>query len=129
MTDNVTKMFLGVQLQCAQCHNHPFTDYKQTEYWAMASFFMKTRLTANPQQAAKKGVSPGIYEGAAVKGKKKGGGLPEGIAYSPSSDYLYVGNYFDKDLQVFHLGGYELTEVGPRLKLPGQPASMRAPAR
>src|SRR5262249_15391938 len=30
MTDNVTRMFLGVQLQCAQCHNHPFTDWKQT---------------------------------------------------------------------------------------------------
>src|SRR5262249_28115165 len=43
MTDNVTRMFLGVQLQCAQCHNHPFTDWKQTEYWAMAAFFMKTK--------------------------------------------------------------------------------------
>jgi DNA-binding beta-propeller fold protein YncE len=31
------------------------------------------------------------------------GGLPEGIAYSPNSDYLYVGNYFDRDLQVFHI--------------------------
>ena len=55
ITDNVTRMFMGVQLQCAQCHNHPFTDYKQTEYWAMAAFFMKTRVSANPQQAAKKG--------------------------------------------------------------------------
>ena len=26
MTDNATRMFLGVQLQCAQCHNHPFTE-------------------------------------------------------------------------------------------------------
>jgi DNA-binding beta-propeller fold protein YncE len=57
------------------------------------------------------------------------GGLPEGIAYSPNSDYLYVGNFIDKDLQVFHIAGGNLTEVGPRLKLPGQPASMRAPAR
>jgi DNA-binding beta-propeller fold protein YncE len=57
------------------------------------------------------------------------GGLPEGIVYSPNSDYLYVGNYFDKDLQVFDLAGGKLTEAGPRLKLPGQPASMRAPAR
>ena len=57
------------------------------------------------------------------------GGLPEGIAYSANSEYLYVGNYFDKDMQVFHLANGTLTEAGPRLKLPGQPASMRAPAR
>lgn len=57
------------------------------------------------------------------------GGLPEGVVYSPNSDYLYVGNYIDKDLQVFALAGGKLTEVGPKLKLPGQPASMRGPAR
>ena len=57
------------------------------------------------------------------------GGLPEGIAYSPNSEFLYVGNYFDKDLQVFQIANGKLTEAGPRLKLPGQPASMRAPAR
>ena len=56
------------------------------------------------------------------------GGLPEGIAYSANSEYLYVGNYFDKDLQVFHLENGKLTEAGPRLKLPGQPASVRGPA-
>jgi len=57
------------------------------------------------------------------------GGLPEGVVYSPNSDYLYVGNYIDQDLQVFSLAGGKLTEVGPKLKLPGQPASMRAPVR
>jgi DNA-binding beta-propeller fold protein YncE len=57
------------------------------------------------------------------------GGLPEGIAYSPNSEYLYVGNYFDKDMQVFHFANGTLTEAGPRLKLPGQPASVRGPAR
>ena len=70
ITDNVSRMFLGVQLQCAQCHNHPFTDWKQKEYWGMAQFFMKTKLTANPQQAAKKGISPGIVENNAKNNKK-----------------------------------------------------------
>lgn len=65
----------------------------------------------------------------AVTARAPLGGLPEGIAYSPNSEYLYVGNYFDKDLQVFHLENGKLTEAGPRLKLPGQPASMRGPAR
>ena len=57
------------------------------------------------------------------------GGLPEGIVYSANSEYLYVGNYFDKDLQVFRFADGKLTEAGPRLKLPGQPASVRGPAR
>lgn len=75
VTDNVSRMFLGVQLQCAQCHNHPFTDWKQQEYWGMAQFFMKVKLTTNPNQAAKKGVSPGIFE--TDKAGKKKGVLPE----------------------------------------------------
>jgi hypothetical protein len=83
ITDNVTRMFLGVQLQCAQCHNHPFTDWKQTEYWAMAAFFMKTKPTANPQMAAKKGGSPAITE-APVKGFPKKQGLPESAKIVPA---------------------------------------------
>src|ERR1700761_4185912 len=65
----------------------------------------------------------------AVKARAPLGGLPEGIAYSANSEYLYVGNYFDKDLQVFHFANGKLTEAGPRLKLPGQPASVRGVAR
>jgi hypothetical protein len=74
-------------------------------------------------------MSIGIDGKLTVTARAPLGGLPEAIAYSPNSDYLYVANYFEKYLQVFQLGGGKLTEVGPRLKLPGQPASMRAPAR
>ena len=49
MTDNATRMFLGVQLQCAQCHNHPFTEWKQNEYWQMAAFFTKVRPRGQSQ--------------------------------------------------------------------------------
>lgn len=41
ITDTVTQHYLGIQLQCAQCHNHPFTGWKQQEYWGMATFFSK----------------------------------------------------------------------------------------
>ncbi len=51
LTDNATRMFLGVQLQCAQCHNHPFTDWKQDAYWGMAAFFTKVSIQGNPRQA------------------------------------------------------------------------------
>ena len=56
------------------------------------------------------------------------GALPEGIAFSPKSDYVYIGNYIDKNLQTFHIVGGKLVAVGT-MALPGQPASMRGPAR
>jgi DNA-binding beta-propeller fold protein YncE len=64
-----------------------------------------------------------------VTGTAPLGALPEGIAYSPNSDYIYVGNYIDKDLQVFHLVNGKPVQVGPNISLPGQPASMRGLAR
>lgn len=63
MTDSVTKLFLGVQLKCAQCHNHPFTDWKQQDYWGMAQFFTKVRLNGVPLAAAKEGgLVPAVNE-------------------------------------------------------------------
>ncbi len=35
----VTRQFLGVQLECAQCHNHPFAKWSRTQFWGMAAFF------------------------------------------------------------------------------------------
>jgi len=71
MTDQITRHFLGVQLQCAQCHNHPFTDYKQTEYWGMAAFYMNVTISANPNKAAKEGTSITVAESTGGKKGKK----------------------------------------------------------
>jgi hypothetical protein len=78
-TDSVARLFLGVQLQCAQCHNHPFTKWKQDEYWAMAAFFMKVRPD-RVNKAAKNGDSPGITE----TGKGKPPRLPEAARTVPA---------------------------------------------
>jgi len=60
-----------------------------------------------------------------VKSRAPLGGLPEGVAFSPKSDYVYVGNFFDADLQVFRILGGNLKAVEPNIKFGGQPASMR----
>ncbi len=62
LTDNATRTFLGVQLQCAQCHNHPFTGWKQDEYWGMAAFFTKVRMDGRPQQVIRQGGTLSISE-------------------------------------------------------------------
>ena len=33
------RVFLGVKLECAQCHNHPFGDWKREQFWGYAAFF------------------------------------------------------------------------------------------
>lgn len=42
-TAQTSKLFLGLQVQCTQCHNHPFNDWKQQKYWEMNAFFRQTR--------------------------------------------------------------------------------------
>ena len=49
------------------------------------------------------------------------GALPEGVAFSPDSQYVYIGNYIDKTLQVFRIAGNRLAPV-ETMPLPGQPA-------
>lgn len=35
----VARLFLGVRIECAQCHNHPFARWKRDEFWSFAAFF------------------------------------------------------------------------------------------
>ena len=41
-TAQTSRIFLGLQVQCTQCHNHPFNEWKQNQYWQMNSFFRQT---------------------------------------------------------------------------------------
>jgi len=42
-TARTAKYFLGIQVQCTQCHNHPFNDWKQDQFWGLNAFFRQTR--------------------------------------------------------------------------------------
>jgi hypothetical protein len=39
---NVTRVFLGVRLECAQCHDHPHARWKRDDFWSQAAFFART---------------------------------------------------------------------------------------
>jgi uncharacterized protein DUF1549/uncharacterized protein DUF1553 len=39
----VSKKFLGLTMQCAECHDHPFTNWKRNEFWGMAAYFARLR--------------------------------------------------------------------------------------
>ncbi len=37
-----SRVFLGVKIECAQCHAHPFAKWKQDQFWEFAAFFSQT---------------------------------------------------------------------------------------
>ena len=39
VTENVAQVFMGMRVQCAQCHNHPFDRWTMDDYYGFASFF------------------------------------------------------------------------------------------
>jgi hypothetical protein len=42
-----SRLFLGIKLECAQCHNHPFAKWTREQFWEFASFYASI---APPQQ-------------------------------------------------------------------------------
>ena len=51
--ESAAQLFLGVRIQCAKCHNHPFEAITQQDYYGLAAFFARVRL---------KGQRCGIYD-------------------------------------------------------------------
>jgi hypothetical protein len=45
--EDVAQLFLGVRMQCAQCHHHPFERWSQDDYYSLAAFF--TRVGRKPE--------------------------------------------------------------------------------
>jgi hypothetical protein len=39
LAEHTAQVFLGVRIQCAQCHNHPFENWTMDDYYGFAAFF------------------------------------------------------------------------------------------
>ena len=39
--ENVAQVFMGIRVQCAQCHNHPFDRWTMNDYYGFAAFFAR----------------------------------------------------------------------------------------
>ncbi len=46
------RIFMGVQLDCAQCHDHPFDQWKQKDFWGFAAYFAQISNSAEPPMRA-----------------------------------------------------------------------------
>lgn len=45
---NSMKTFLGLSIECAQCHDHPFDEWTQKDFYKLAAFSSKTHLRVDP---------------------------------------------------------------------------------
>lgn len=105
MAENVAQVFLGVRIQCAQCHNHPFERWTQDDYYSFAAFFAQIgrKTTDDPRESVvfnsgggevqhlRTGVAmpPRVLGGeiADVKGRDRRAALAEWLT-SPQNPYF-----------------------------------------
>ena len=43
MTENICVAFMGLNINCARCHNHPLEKWTNNQYYAMANLFARVR--------------------------------------------------------------------------------------
>ena len=60
-TARLTRIFLGMQVQCTQCHNHPFNEWKQDQFWSFNSFLRQTRRVDHDKYDPKTGQNEDDY--------------------------------------------------------------------
>ena len=105
LAENTAQAFMGMRIQCAQCHNHPFDRWTMNDYYGFASFFSQVGRKAGEDQreqiifnagggevnhpVAKKPVPPTFLGGAApdTKGKDRRAVLADWLA-SPENPYF-----------------------------------------
>jgi Protein of unknown function (DUF1553)/Protein of unknown function (DUF1549)/Bacterial Ig-like domain (group 2) len=65
IAENVTVAFLGVNITCAHCHNHPLAEWTQKDYYGMANLFSRVRLKMGAAAGNRPGVGP-IFQDVSV---------------------------------------------------------------
>ncbi len=47
--ETTSQVFLGVRMQCAKCHHHPFEKWSQDDYYGMSAFFSRLGTKNSPE--------------------------------------------------------------------------------
>lgn len=82
--EDVAQLFLGVRMQCAQCHHHPFERWSQDDYYSLAAFFSQVGRKPSSTRGEdlifhKRGiaVANNMKTGAPLKPAALGDAIPE----------------------------------------------------
>ncbi|HEX4322156.1 MAG TPA: DUF1549 domain-containing protein [Acidobacteriaceae bacterium] len=57
-SENMTQAFMGINISCAHCHNHPLAKWTQKDYYGMANLFARVRLKTFAPSGFRTAVGP-----------------------------------------------------------------------
>ncbi len=83
ITENVAQVFMGMRIQCTQCHNHPFDRWTMDDYYGFAAFFAQLgrKPGEDPREQivfnSSKGETKHPVTGAVMAPKFLGGATPD----------------------------------------------------
>lgn len=80
--EDVSQLFLGQRLQCAQCHHHPYEKWSQADYWSFGAFFSQVTYLPGSQAGEERIVHS---RGVAQAVNQRGGQTvkPAGLSAAP----------------------------------------------
>lgn len=94
-TAKTTRLFLGMQVQCTQCHNHPFNDWQQRQFWEFNNFFRQLQKEDHRKYDAKAGRMVDDYSEL-----KRRDGVADHVTYEKRNGLIEAAypRYFGKDV-------------------------------
>lgn len=96
-TAKTTRLFMGMQVQCTQCHNHPFNDWQQRQFWEFNNFF--TQLTKRDVQKYDAKAGRMVFDFAELKRRD---GVEDHVTYERRNGLIEAAypRYFGTDVDV-----------------------------
>jgi hypothetical protein len=76
LVEDSAQLFLGMRMQCAKCHHHPYENWGMSDYWQMAAFFSTI--------GRKPGLSPAEDMIFHTRGTPRAAGAPAHVANTPA---------------------------------------------
>jgi hypothetical protein len=119
MASETARVFMGVNLQCAECHDHPFDRWKREQFHEMAAFFAKDKyyMPDAKDPAQKTEMKPRFLLGETPRTKLSGDDKRIAVAayliYNPRNYWFaraYVNRLWN---ELFGDGFYRVDSLGP----------------
>lgn len=94
-TAKTTRLFMGMQVQCTQCHNHPFNDWQQRQFWEFNNFFRQLQKEDHRKYDPKAGRMVDDYSEL-----KRRDGVADHVTYEKRNGLIEAAypRYFGKDV-------------------------------